>query len=119
MTIYDDLQDTATELYAEYAQGTVKLVHPTKTVSGGRTWDPAAGAASETIINAVVRRVEQKYVDGALIVGSEMQVMFSGANDAPALDDKIEIGGVNREIVSIMPNPGSGTVVSYTVIVRS
>lgn len=116
-SLYDDLRSVASGVIEEFAQGTVKYVE--MTVPAGATPDePGVPVPDPTTINAVVRPVSTKYVDGSHIVQSDKQLSMAGGGIEPTMDDFIEIDGVPYKIVEILPRPAAGDPVAYTIILR-
>lgn len=117
MGFYEDMQLVASDVLGEFKQGNV--VYVALTPNPGSTPDePLPPTESFTPINATVRPVSTKYVDGSHIVQSDKQVTFAGDAASPDMSGYMLIDTVRYKIVEIMPTPAAGTVVSYTVIVR-
>lgn len=118
MSIYDDARNVATELLAEFAQGTVLYVTLTH-VPGATPDAPGTPVPSETAVNATVQPVSTRYVDGSHIVMTDKQVTI--ANDGsitPDMDGSLKIDGLTHKIIEIMPRPAAGDPVTWTIIVR-
>lgn len=117
MSFYDDMQAVASDVLGEFKQGSVSYIELTP--QAGSTPDaPLPPTTVTTVINATVRPVSTKYVDGTHIVQSDRQVTFAGDAATPNMNGFIEIDGARYKIVEILPAPAAGTVVSYTLIVR-
>ena len=115
---YTDMQSVASDIFAEFAQGTVQYVTQTP-VSGATPDDPGQPTETTTTINATTSPVQTRYVDGTHVVTSDVQVMFPGdAPVTPTMEGWVTIDGVRHHIVSIMRVPPAGTVLSWTLIVR-
>jgi hypothetical protein len=116
---YDEMQDVATELLEEFDQGALYLVRRAKTVTDtARPWDRTIGAPGKTALSGTVRAVQESYIDGRDVVGGERQVTFAYPGFEPAIDDKIEIDGVEVATVKAIRIPDAGTPVAYRYIVR-
>lgn len=117
MSFYDDMQVVASNVLGGFKQGSVSYVELTP--QPGSTPDaPLPPLTATTTLNATVRPVSTKYVDGTHIIQSDRQVTFAGGVVEPSMNGSMDIDGVRYKIVEIMPVPAAGTVVSYTVIVR-
>lgn len=118
MSLYDDMQTVASDVLAEFKQGTVSYIAMVPQ-AGSTPDDPLPPVEGVPVsLNAAVRPVSTKYVDGTHIVQSDKQVTFAGGVVDPDMSGFIDIDGVRFKIVEILPVPAAGTVVSYTVIVR-
>lgn len=114
MGFYDEMQAVATELLGEFKQGIVKLRRYTPgTPNPATPWVPAAPTKVDTDLSAVVKRLHQRYENGALVVETGDMVTFSVPAVAPLITDKIVLSGVERSITNLTPIPPSGTVVAY------
>ncbi len=118
MSVYDDARAVASELFAEFKQGTV--VYRTLTAAAGATPDnPGTPVPSDVPLNATARPVSTKYVDNSHIMQSDIQVTIP--NDdvvTPTLRGSLVIDGVPYKIIEIMARPAAGSPVTWTMIVR-
>lgn len=117
MSFYDDMQLVASDVLGEFKQGSVSYVAMTPQ-PGSTPDDPLPPVESSTSVNATVRPVSTKYVDGTHIVQSDKQVTFAGDAATPSISGFVDIDGSRYKIVEILPVPAAGTVISYTLIVR-
>lgn len=119
MGFYDDIQAVATEVLAEFAQGVCTLTRTTigEPADPDEPFEPGASSTTVYTLDATVRRVEQRYVDGSLIVATDDQVTFAVPEITPRMSDKITIDGVVRTLKMLKPKPASGTPVAYIAIV--
>jgi hypothetical protein len=118
MAFYDEMQETATELFGEFSQGTVRLVRPAVVVDDSRPWDPTPADPQYWVIDATARTVEEKFVDGTKITGRETQVKFGVVPGVePTVTDQIELDGVLMTTVDMRRIPDVGTVVAYVFFV--
>jgi hypothetical protein len=113
MGFYDEMQDMASEMLAQFAQGTVTLTREEEIGPGPNPWDPPV----TYVLDAAVRRVAQKYVDGTLIVATDNQVTFAVPAIVPAMTDTLTIDGVVQVMKDLRPIPAAGTVVAYIAFV--
>jgi hypothetical protein len=116
-TFYSDLRNVASGLLREFAQGTVDIGKPV-TTAGANEWAPPVTTIAWTPVNAVARGVSQKYVDGASILATDLQLTVDfGAYD-PAAGDRIRIDGKQVSVLRFDRIPAAGTVVAWRVFVR-
>lgn len=115
--IYDDLRAVASEVFAEFRQGVVEYVRFDRP-TGGTPDDPGEPVPVPTRINATVKPVSQRYIDGSLITGSEVEVAMPNDDVVPTMDGMVRIDGVQHKIVRLMPRPAAGVPVSFTLIVK-
>ncbi len=121
MSIYSELQSVASDIFAEFNQGTVRHI---QVLSGTGSGDDP-GAASEvtrdiaaTVRSAGASKSGAYFIKNGLAVASDMLVS-TGVSTVPfAIGDFISIDGERHKIVSIVRKPEAGTVVAYTLIVR-
>lgn len=119
MSIYDDMRGVASELLAEFKQGTIQYV-PVVTVAGASP-DEAESSEKGTpvTLNATARPVSTKYVDNSHIVQSDIQITIPNDGLAtPEMSGFIRIDGSDHKIVEIMARPAAGAPITWTVIVR-
>ncbi len=118
MSIYDDMRGVASELFAEFKQGTVQYV-PIVTTPGTSPDEPgSSGKGTPVTINATARPVSIKYVNGTTVVASDIQVAMPNDGTTPEMEGYMRIDGSDYKIIGIMPRPAAGTPVSWTVIVK-
>lgn len=118
-TLYDDMQEIASQLLTKFQQGAIAYVRMTP-VAGATPDAPAASTAASTVVNAVVRGVQYKFVQRGMAVATDLQVTIAGDALAsePSMLDFVDIDGVRHKIVQIVRRPAAGTVVVWTLIVR-
>src|SRR5512139_704123 len=111
MTIYDDLRVIASEVLAEFQQGSVTLVRRTYGVPDPQTpWTPGdVTETTEYTLAAVVRGVKKQHVDGTLILASDLMVTCNADLVEPLMSDVLKIDGVPHAIRRIEPIPAAGT----------
>jgi hypothetical protein len=117
MTFYRDMQGIANDLLEEFDQGPLYLLR--ETPGDGPGWNP--GESPESMrkqFPGTVRGVSQKYVDGTLVVATDLQCTMPGGRIEPTLDDRIEVNGKAHQIVMIDPKPASGPVAAYVIVIR-
>ncbi len=114
---YSDLQAVASDVMSEFKQGVVRYVELTP-VEGATPDDPGEPERVATAVNATVRPVSTKYVDGSHIVQSDRQIAMPNDGVVPDSSGMFEIDDVEYKIIDIMPRPAAGTPVAFTVIVR-
>lgn len=109
---YDEMRGVADELLGEFKQGSVRLRRIT-TTPGPNEWDPPTETVETWELSAVVKRVDQRYENGILIVQTGDIVTFAVPPVAPVLSDSLVIDGTLRSITSLRPTPSAGTVVAW------
>jgi hypothetical protein len=118
MTFYDEMRGVADELLTEFAQGVVKITKVTPgTPNPAQPWVPTMPTAETATLAATVRRVEQKYVDGTLIVGTEDQVMFALPAFVPDMSCEMSVDGRVRVMKDLRPIPAAGAAVAFVAFV--
>ena len=117
MSIYDDARQVANELFGEFKQGDVRYIGLTPQ-PGGTPDDPLPPIPTNVSINATVRPVSTKYVDGSHIVQSDKQVSMPNAGVVPTMSGSIRIDGATHKIIEIMPRPAAGDPVVWVLVVR-
>lgn len=115
---YGRMQATATRLLTRFNQGTVQFLRATPSdPDPDEPWTPGTPSNELFTLAATVRRVEQKYVDGTLIVGTEDQVIFAVPSIVPNMTDTIIVDGTVRVMKDLRPVPAAGTPVAYIAFV--
>lgn len=117
MSLYDDMRFVASDILAEFNQGIVTYVE-LQPSPGATPDDPGVPVTVTHTVNAVVRPVSTKYVDGSHIVQSDKQIVMPNDGVEPQISGSFTIDGSTFKIIEIMPNPAAGSPVAYTVIVR-
>ena len=138
MTFYEDMQGIATELLGEFKQGRVTVLRTTQEEKPADwpTWEPWEGDETVSVyeLDAVVKGVSAKLVDGNVVVATDLELTCShkmmlvevdGAALAPAavefdaaLLDTLNIDGKPVTIVRDLTVPGAGTPVAHRYVVR-
>lgn len=126
---YAKLQDRVSKLMPKVAQGTVTLKRVTTADPNPQTpWEPGTETTETWPLDAVVKRVDQRYENGVLIVATVDIVTFAVPTipasvepeipaNTPALTDTLVIDGRERAITSLKPTPSAGTVVAWRAVV--
>jgi len=110
---YAEMQEMATELLTEFKQGTVILRRISKVSNPETPWIKPVETPTDYPLNAIVKRMHQRYENGALIVETGDMVTFAVPAVEPLNTDKMVFGGNVRTITNITPIPPEGTVVAY------
>ncbi|MGN6146897.1 MAG: hypothetical protein ACTHOP_25285 [Mesorhizobium sp.] len=118
---YNDMADMVQELLAPededgLGQGTVSLKRVTAT-PGAEEWDPPTETTETWPLKAAVKRVDQRYENGVLIVATVDIVTFAVPSTVPVITDVLVIDGRERAITSLKPTPAAGTVVAWKAVV--
>ena len=114
---YREMQGVASELLAEFSQGTV--VYTITGAPTGPAWNPTPGAPVSYTLDATVQGVEADYVDGSLILATDKQVTCAVFGAEPSLAGTITIDGKVCQIVRVDKVPGAGTVIAWRIFVRA
>lgn len=132
---YGRMQGTATRLMKRFAQGSVQLKRVTTADPDPATpWIPGAETTTLYDLSATVKRVDQRYENGVLIVQTGDIVTFAVTArlieqggvpvDPPqtvsieaAMSDTLIIDGVERVMTSLRPTPAAGAVVAWKAFV--
>lgn len=112
---YEEMRGVADELLGEFKQGSVQLKRVT-TLPGPNDWTPGEEAVETHDLSATVKRVDQRYENGVLIVETVDIVTFAVPAVVPAMTDLLVIDGRDRVITSLKPTPSAGTVVAWKAI---
>lgn len=117
---YGEMQDVASELLEEFKQGTVTLYRSTTSPNPDAPWEPGAPTITPFTLNAVVRGAPFNYVDGSLIVASDLMVTAAVHPDVtPQMGDTITIGGgTPKPVKKIEAMPAAGTPVAFLIFVE-
>lgn len=114
---YDDMASVAAEVIGEFKQGAVRYIAITK--ANGPADNPGTPSETATVINAVCRGVQFRYVDGTNVVTSDGQLtMPANAGVTPSINGFIEVDGRRHRIAQISAIPPAGTPVAYRVIYK-
>ncbi|WP_157866116.1 hypothetical protein [Mesorhizobium japonicum] len=114
MGFYDEMAGVATDLLTEFNQGVVKLKRETPgVVDPEQPWMPVEPTVQIWPLNAVVKRIHQRYEDGILIVETGDMVTFAVPAVVPQLSDFLAIDGTDRAITNLTSIPPAGVVVAY------
>ena len=114
---YQRFQGVANRLLNKFNQGPIYLLR--ETPGDGPAWNPGESLQSiRKCVPGTARGVSDKYVDGTLVVATDLQCTIPGGLIEPQMTDRIEVNGQAHQIVRIDPKPASGTVAAYIVIIR-
>jgi hypothetical protein len=118
MSFYTNLTNTASRLLSKYGQGTVEIGRPV-TVPGVNPWDAPTTTTQWQEVNASVKGVSQKFVDGVNIVISDREVLTQTPEDFDAeAGDQMRIDGQVVAVLSVQGIPAAGAAVVTRFIVR-
>ncbi|MGX5827370.1 hypothetical protein [Mesorhizobium sp. 43Arga] len=118
---YDEMADMVSELLQPDAdgglgQGLVQLKRETPgAVDPDQPWIPVEPTVQTWVLNAVLKRLHQRYENSVLIVETGDMVTFAVAGVVPEITDSIVINGADRAITNLTPIPPAGTVVAWKV----
>ena len=128
---YAEMQEVATEVIGEFQQGEIKLETVTETV-GDEPW--IVGSSTITyVLSGVAKPVDRKFVDGTLVVATDIEVVCSvratrthidGAQLTPVvadidphMDDWVIVDTKRRKVKKVRRIPEAGTVVAYGLVI--
>lgn len=120
MSFYSEMQGVASEVLAEFKQGTVVLRRTVPGASDPSTpWIPGDPVVTDYTLDAVVSGVAQEYENGTTIVGTDLQVTCAVPAVMPDMTtDTLLVDGVAVVVIKNMPIPEAGTPVAYRFIVK-
>ncbi|RWO18336.1 hypothetical protein [Mesorhizobium sp.] len=111
-------QEFASEMLGEFKQGVVMLTRKVTAPPDPSTpWIPGEPVTTVYPLDAVMRRVSQKYVDGTLTVATDNQITFAVPSIVPAMTDTLVIDSVELVMKDLRPIPPAGTPVAYIAFV--
>jgi hypothetical protein len=116
---YDRMQATATRLMTRFNQGVVTLTRPGTVTPPENPWEPPI--ESDPIVytlNAVVKAVEDKFIDGTLIFATDRMVICSVLPVEVLPGDLMSIDGKAVTIIKTMRIPDAGVAIAWKFIVR-
>ena len=94
----------------------VTLVRPNQNATPWSTTTPTA--TIETELPAMVQSYPQSMIDGTLIRAEDRRVMIAAGTIAPLVSDRLRIGTITYQIVSVMETAPSGVALYYEVQAR-
>jgi len=110
---YQDMQNTADELMAEFNQGVITYTPVTPDTSGYGA--PVEG--TPITLDATALGVSQRYLN-ELITSSDIEVTTAVFEPMPTNDGIIHIDGVQRQIISVKALPSAGIPSVYKIFVK-
>lgn len=117
VSFYDDMAGIASELINEFQQGQVYYV--ALVPGSGPEHDPGEPTEVETLVPAVARGVQFKYIDGTNIVASDGQITIpADTGIVPSIDGYVRVDDRKHRIISCTAIPPAGTAVAYRVIYK-
>ena len=120
---YGRLQGTASRLMAKFSQG--QVVYTITGAPTGPAWNPTPGAPVSYTLDAAVAVVGtidggfNRYVDGTLILASDMVVTCAVFGAEPSLAGTIAIDGKVCQIVRVDKVPGAGVTIAWRIFARA
>lgn len=108
----------ATRLLNKFSGGSVTLRERSLT-KNRVTLATTTGAATDTVLSAVVTRYNQNEIDGTLILATDLKIISDAVTTISKSDaDLIMVGGEAHRIVSIRKIDPAGTVLAYVIQAR-
>lgn len=134
MTFYEEMKGVAVDLLGEFGQGTVTLTRSTPGAVDPEHPEIFPEVTTETYeLDAVVRGVSQKHIDGTAIVAGDLVATCSplarhtlsdgeaadGAvvDISPEMTDTIAIDGAVKTVKKISPIPAAGTPAVFMIFI--
>lgn len=123
MSLYDDAQAVASDVLAEFKQGTITYIRVTP--GNGPVHNPGPAVETSFTLDATARGVKFKYVQNGLALATDEQIT-SAVHPALIADFAAEtvtrgfvtIDGKRRKIVQAIQKPSAGTPAVFVLIVR-
>ncbi|GHC79408.1 hypothetical protein [Limoniibacter endophyticus] len=117
---YAKMAGSAARLLTRFNQGMVTISRIVQGEPDPTTpWVPGEPTITTETLQATVKRVEQKFIDGTLIVGTEDQITFAVPSFEPSLSDEFTVDGKVRVLKDLRPLPGAGLPVAYIAFVAA
>lgn len=114
---YTEMQGIASEFIREFDMGEIYYVGLTP--GGGPPDNPGEPTETTTLIPAVARGVQFKYIDNTNIVASDGQIrMPADLGIVPSIEGYIRIGTTRHRIVQASAIPPAGVPVAYMIIFK-
>jgi hypothetical protein len=118
MSFYPNLTRTSARLLGKFKQGVVEIGRPVS-VPGANVWDAPTVTTHWQEVNASVKGVSAKFVDGVNIVISDREVLTQTPVDFDAeAGDQMRIDGQVVAVLSVQGIPAAGAAVVTRFIVR-
>lgn len=117
MPFYEDMQNVARDVLAEFKQGEIIYVHSTP--GTGPADDPGQPTLTEHEIDGAANGVKFKYVQAGQAIASDLQVVSSVNPDyTPNVSGFVKIDGTRYKIHKLLPKPAAGVPVAFVFILR-
>ena len=117
MSFYTRLQETASKLLSEYAQGTITHIRDGEAT--GPSYDPTPGVPVSTPVEASVRGASSKYIQDGFISAQDLELICSVFGFDPLQSDRFSIDGRQLQVIMVEPIPAAGTTVAWRVFLKS
>lgn len=117
MTIYDDIQQAASDVLSDLKQGSVSLVKIT--AGNGPADNPGTPTTTNYSLDATIKGASFKYVRNGMAVETDLQVSAAVLDGITvSVNDFIAIDGVNHKILHDISAPAAGTRCVWKFLVR-
>ena len=108
MTFYEEMQNVASEVLAEFKQSSISYVDMVS--SGGTPDEPGTVTPISYSLDAVSKGVSFKYVKDGLALSTDLTVTAAIRSDViPNMKGFVSIDGVRYKIVQDISTPAAGT----------
>lgn len=114
---YAKMQATASRLLTRFNQGAIVLTK-TFTAPGSDPWTPGASTPTPYTLQATAKGVSEEFVDGTLIVSTDLEITAAAFGADPDPADVLTIDGKPVTVLKIMRIPAAGVLVCWKFIAR-
>lgn len=87
--------------------------------AGPNAWTPGSPTTTDTPVKVISGTFQFGQIDGTLIRSTDRKITVEAGQIAPTPEDKLVIGGVEHEIVAVMPLDPGGVALLYEIQVRA
>lgn len=99
--------------------GFAAQIRRTTFAAGPNAWTPGTPTTADTPVKVISGAFEFGQIDGTLIRSTDRKITVEAGQIAPTPDDKLLIGGVEHEIIAVMPLDPGGVALLYELQVRA
>jgi hypothetical protein len=114
--LYTKSRATASRLLGKYNQGVISYTSPA--ITSGPSYNPTIVPGTNYTLKATAQGVSKEYIDGSLIVSSDLEVTAASFEVDPLTSGTMSIDGNTHQIVQIIKIPAAGDVIAWKIICR-